>query len=274
MTATATAAAPRAAFAPVPTGHQLSAVGLLRSEWTKFWSLRSSWIVLLCTVVVGTGIGVIVAATYDGWAQGSGDHPIEITHLGVALSSLFIAVLGVLTMTGEYSTGSIRSTMAAAPKRLSVLWAKAAVFGGIVFVFYSAMVFGTFVVTQALLDGTDLGGVALSDPGVVRVLLGLVVLVTYMGLLGLGLGAILRNSAGAIGFYVGVIMILPNLALLLPWQWVRDVWPYTPGNTTDTLIQIDTANAALSLGESWAWTGGWLVLAFGLAAVLLKRRDV
>ena len=81
---------------------------------------------------------------------------------------MFVAVLGILTVTGEYSTGSIRSTMSAAPKRLSVLWAKAAVFGAVVAVLFTVMVFLTFFLTQALFSGTDLGGVSLSDDGVSR----------------------------------------------------------------------------------------------------------
>jgi ABC-type transport system involved in multi-copper enzyme maturation permease subunit len=109
---------------------------------------------------------------------------------------------------------------------------------------------------------------------VLRALFGYAAMIVYLALLALGIGAILRNSAGSIGFYIGVIMILPQLATLLPWNWVTDVTPYAPGNVPNTLLMVDPAGATLSVGESWLWMGIWLVVTYGLAGVLLKRRDV
>ncbi|MEU6860104.1 ABC transporter permease subunit [Glycomyces sp. NPDC046736] len=274
MTAAAMTERP-AAFTP-SANYKLSAAGLLRSEWTKLWSLRSTWIVLLCAVVFSAGLGALISGTIpveDVGISGAGD-AIEIAMSGVGLSSIFIAVLGILTITGEYSTGSIRSTMSAVPRRLSVLWSKAAVFGAVVAVLFTVMVFATFFLSQALLDGTALGGVSLGEDGVTRALFGYVAMIVYLTLLAIAIGSILRNSAGSIGFYIGVIMILPQLALLLPWEWVSDVTPYAPGNVSNTITYVDPAGQALGVGESWLWMGIWLVVAYGLAAVLLKRRDV
>lgn len=263
-----------AAYAP-PGNYKLSAAGLLRSEWTKLWSLRSTWIVLLCAVVFSAGLGALIAGSITAdQATGGADMAIGMSMSGVALASVFVAVLGILTVTGEYSTGSIRSTMSAAPKRLSVLWAKAAVYAAVVAVLFTVMVFLTFFLTQALFSGTELGGISLSDDGVMRALLGYSAMIVYLALLALGVGAILRNSAGSIGFYIGVIMILPQLATLLPWNWVADVTPYAPGNVSNTILQVDPAGSTLSVGESWLWMGIWLVVTYGLAGVLLKRRDV
>lgn len=273
MTAAAMTERP-AAFTP-SANYKLSAAGLLRSEWTKLWSLRSTWIVLLCAVVFSAGLGALISGTVPSDQGFAGaEEALGIAMSGVALSSIFIAVLGILAITGEYSTGSIRSTMSAAPKRLGVLWAKAAVFGAVVAVLFTAMVFVTFFLSQALLSGTDLGGVSLSDDGVLRALFGYVAMIVYLALLAIAIGAILRNSAGSIGFYIGVIMILPQLATLLPWEWVSDVTPYAPGNVSNTITYVDPAGQALGIGESWLWMGIWLVVAYGLAAVLLKRRDV
>ncbi|WP_460544540.1 ABC-2 transporter permease [Glycomyces halotolerans] len=262
-----------AVYAP-PTEYRLSGTGLLRSEWTKFWSLRSSWIVLVCAAVFGGGIAVAAAADYSGGAADFGMTAVDLSMFGVALSSVFIAVLGVLFVTGEYSTGSIRSTMAAAPRRTGVLWAKGAVFAAVVFAVYAPLVFATFFVSQALVSGTDLGGASLSDPGVFRALSGYVLTTVYLGLLGVAIGAVLRNSAGGISFYIGVILMLPELATMLPWEWVADVLPYTPGNAPNTIMAVDTTAATLSIGASWAWMGVWMLVSFGLAAFLLKRRDV
>jgi ABC-2 type transport system permease protein len=264
----------RAAYAP-PANYKLSAAGLLRSEWTKLWSLRSTWIVLLCAVVFSAGLGALISSSVpNDQAVGGADVALSFSMAGISLSSVFVAVLGILTVTGEYSTGSIRSTMSAAPKRLSVLWAKAAVFGAVVAVLFGAMVFLTFFMSQAILSDTELGSVSLSDEGVLRALLGWTAMIVYLALLALGIGAILRNSAGSIGFYIGVIMILPQLAGLLPWSWVDDVTPFAPGNVANTIAMVDTTGADLSLGQSWLWMGIWLVVTFGLAGVLLKRRDV
>jgi ABC-2 type transport system permease protein len=263
-----------AAYAP-SAEYKLSAAGLLRSEWTKLWSLRSTWIVLLCAVVFSAGLGALIAASIpDDQAIGGAEEALGFTMAGIALSSVFVAVLGILTVTGEYSTGSIRSTMTAAPKRLGVLFAKAAVYGAVVAVLFTAMVFITFFLTQALLGGTELGSVSLSDEGVLRALLGYGVMIVYLALLAVGIGSILRNSAGSIGFYIGVIMILPQLATLLPWNWVREVTPYAPGDVPNTVMLVDPSVAAVPLGASWLWMGIWLVVTYGLAGVLLRRRDV
>ncbi|THV25920.1 ABC transporter permease [Glycomyces paridis] len=263
-----------AVFAPSEK-YRLSAAGLLRSEWTKLWSLRSTWIVLLCAVVFSAGLGALIAASIPSeQATGGAETALGVSMSGVGLASVFVAVLAILTVTGEYSTGSIRSTMTAAPKRLSVLWSKAAVYAAVVAVLFTVMVFLTFFITQALFGDNGLGGVSLSDDGVLRALFGYAAMIVYLALLALGIGSILRNSAGSIGFYIGVIMILPQLATLLPWNWVSDVTPYAPGNVMNTIMLVDPTGAEVGLGESWLWMGVWLVVTYGLAAVLLKRRDV
>lgn len=283
MSATMLAESP-ATYSP-PRQFRLSGSGLLRSEWTKFWSLRSTWIVMICAALFGAGIAVAVAFDFTGSPPEAGEganapaapmNPLFALNVffGFQLASVFIAVLGALFITGEYTTGSIRSTMSAAPRRTGVLWAKTAVFGSIVLVVYSTLILATFYATQMILSDTEYGGLALSDPGVFRVLSGQVATTAYLGLLGLAVGAILRNSAGSISFYVGVILVLPMLMVELPWEWAGDIAPYTPGNVSNTLTTLDTTGATLSLGESWAWMGAWLIVSFGLAAVLLKRRDV
>ncbi|WP_100444465.1 ABC transporter permease subunit [Glycomyces xiaoerkulensis] len=272
---TATMAEEPAVFTP-PQQYRVSGPGLLRSEWTKFWSLRSSWIVLVCAALFGAGIGMAVAADFRFGAEPSVEGGVTGLDVlfGFGIGAVFIAVLGALFITGEYTTGSIRSTMAAAPRRTGVLWSKAAVFASIVLAVYAALVFATFFATQALLADTHLGGMSLSDEGVLRVLTGYVVSTAYLGLLGLAIGAILRNSAGSISFYIGVVLLLPELATMLPWDWVAEVTPYAPGNAPNTLTWLDTTGATLSVGASWLWMGIWTAVSFGLAALLLKRRDV
>ncbi|MEU6250805.1 ABC transporter permease subunit [Glycomyces sp. NPDC047010] len=272
MTAAAMTERP-AAYVP-KGGYRLTGAGLLRSEWTKLWSLRSTWIVLLCAVVFSAGLGALISASVPSDQGLAGpDMALNFAMAGVSMASVFVAVLGILTVTGEYTTGSIRSTMSAAPKRLGVLAAKAGVFGAVVAVLFTAMVFVTFFLSQALLDDPALS-VSLGDEGVMRALFGYVAMIVYLALLAIALGSILRNSAGSIAFYIGVIMILPQLATILPWDWVADVVPYAPGNVPNALVLVDTSAGTLGQGESWLWMGIWLVVAYGLAGVLLKRRDV
>jgi ABC-2 type transport system permease protein len=155
---------------------------VVRSEWIKFWSVRSTAVALSVAVVGFAGIGLLACAVGIGEGVVS---PAGMSMTGSILSTLVLGVLGVLVMTGEYSTGLIRATLSAVPRRLTVLAAKAMVFTTVSFatMFLTALV--TFVAGQAVIGD---GGMALTDDGVSRVLLGTVAYETGVGLLGLLLG--------------------------------------------------------------------------------------
>ncbi|MEJ3749220.1 ABC transporter permease [Actinomycetes bacterium KLBMP 9797] len=246
-----------------------------RMEWIKFWSLRSTIYTLAITVVVTVGFGALFASlvgTGDGDGPPVGD-PTSTSLNGVMLAALAMAVLGVLTTTGEYATGTIRATLSAVPQRLPVLWAKVAVFAAASFAFMLAAVFGAFLIGQAILSSRGLDSTALSDPGVFRAVIGAAVYLTGAGLIGLAVGGLLRNTAGAITVVVGALFLVPGLIQLLPASISDNVSPYLPSSAAESFMSVQTASGDLSPWAGLAVFLGYLVVLVAGAAGLLKRRD-
>ena len=247
---------------------------VVSSEWIKFWTLRSSWITLLSAfaalILIGTLIGYNTGKNFAGLAPE--DAAPSGAMQGYFLGQLLIGVLGVLFVSGEYSTGMIRSTLAAVPKRLPVLLAKAVVFGTIALVTMVVAALLAFTGAQAFLSHYGHGS-ALTDPGVLRVVVGTGVYLALIGLLGGALGWILRNTAGGIATLVGLLLVVPVLLEVLPWQWLKDIGKFLPGQAGGSFISSFQAPNTLA-----PWTGLgvfviWVLAALGGAAVLLKRRD-
>jgi hypothetical protein len=204
--------------------------------------------------------------------------PLDTTLIGVTLAQLAIGVLGVLVISGEYSTGMIRSTFAAVPKRLPVLWAKAGVYGAVTLVLTVPAMLIAFFSAQAILKGHSVNGhdiaLSISDPGVARAVIGGALYLTLAGLLGLGLGAILRNTAAAISAFAAILFVIPPLLNVLPSSWNNAISPYLPSKAGQAIMQI--GNPAHTLAP---WTGlglfaAYTAVAIIVAAVLLRRRDV
>lgn len=259
---------------------------VIRSEWIKIRSLRSTWYSLLATVVIIVGLGTLFSALRahrfnqdnGGIRPGPfggqfGLDPTLISLRGVFLAQLAIGVLGVLVITGEYSTGMIRSSLAAVPRRTPVLLAKALVFGIIALVVTGISALGAFLLGQLALKSTHLQA-SLSTPGAVRAIVGAGLYLTVIGLLGIGLGFLLRNTAGAIATFVGILLVLPLLANALPTPYSTDVSKYLPLNA-GTQILTTVNHDSTMLGP---WAGLGITALYALAALLagafmLKRRD-
>jgi ABC-2 type transport system permease protein len=250
------------------------------SEWTKLRSLRSTRWALLVTVLLIVGIGLLVCAVFEArWPNlDAGDrhrfltHPLRANLAGVGLAQLSIGVLGVLVISGEYSTGMIRSTFCAVPKRLPVLWAKAAVFALVTFVVSLPAVFIVFFAGQSILSSRHIQ-TSFSYPGVARVLVGAALFLTVMGLFGLGIGAIVRHTAGGIVTFVGIMFVLPPILGLLPSSWANSINPYLPSVAADTLWTVRPDANTLSPWAGFALFCGYAALSLAIAAVLLRRRD-
>lgn len=257
---------------------EVTAVRVVRSEWIKLRSLRSTVVTLVAALVVVIGLGVLATAVV-GNGSGSGGpggpgaggfDPTDITLSGVTLGQIIVGVLGVLAITGEYSTGMIRSTFSAVPSRLPVLWAKVVVFGGVIFVISLVAAMAAFFIGQGVL-GAD--GVTLGDDGVLRAVLGAALYMTGIGLLGLALGAILRHTAGAIGALVALILVLPTIAALLPGSWSEPLTKILPSNAGGVFMSAHPSSALLSPWVGLAVFVAWVVGALAVAAVLMRRRD-
>ena len=252
---------------------------VLRSEWTKLRSVRSTRWSLIAALGLTIGIAVLATAVFrNHWASMSigdraGFHPLELNLAGVQLAQLAIGVLGVLVVTAEYSTGMIRASMTAVPRRLPVLWGKAVVFGLTTLALSVPAVLVAFFAGQSVLAGGGIPHLGLHDPGVTRAVLGAGLYLCMVGLFGLGIGAILRNTAGGIATFAGAMFVLPPLMNVLPSAWNSAASPYLP---------LAAGQAVMSLGGSdhlAPWTGfalfcGYAGAALAVAAVLLRRRDV
>ncbi|MGY5033431.1 ABC transporter permease [Streptomyces sp. 900116325] len=249
---------------------------VLRSEWIKLRTVRSTSITLLTAVAAMVGLGMLVTHLRAGDLNARDLAHFDGAEVSLSMyrpAQLAIGVLGVLMFTGEYSTGLIRATLTAVPRRLSMLAAKAAVFTGVVLVLMTAASFAAFFGGQAVLSSAHAHlSMRLSDPGVIRVVFGTALYLTVVGLLGVALGAIIRSSAGAIATLVGILLVLPGLGALLPADWAQYIDPYLPSNAGQAVLSV-VPDPAMPPWTGLALFAGYTVVLLGIAAWLLKRRD-
>jgi ABC-2 type transport system permease protein len=250
---------------------------VIHSEWIKLRTVRSSWFVLGATVLGIVAIGLLVSyVTSAHWsamtASSRADfNPINQDLIGVNLAELTVGVLGVLAVTGEYGTGMIRATFAAVPRRLPVLVAKAGVLAAVTFAVCLVAVLVTFLGGQALLGSH---GISLGHPEAVRAVLGATLYLTVVGVMGIGLGFLIRSTAGGIATLLGLLLVLPIVAAALPGSGGRAVDRYLPSTAGRALFTMNGGHAMLS-----PWTGFGVFLLYtavvmAFAALALRRRDV
>ena len=255
--------------------------GVIRSEWIKLRSLRSTWYSLLAVVLIIDGLGTLFSAVRahrmenvigpDGKIIGI--DATQISLRGAFLAQLAIGELGALVITGEYATGMIRSSLAAVPRRQPVLWTKAAVFAATVLVVSLVATLLGFLLGQLALASTHQQA-TLSTPGALRAVIGSAVYLTLIGLLAVGLGFLIRSTAGAIATLVGIVLVAPLLANALPSPYSDDVIKYLPLSAGQRIIS--TLNPDPNQLAPWAGIGVtalYALAALVAGAVVLNRRD-
>jgi ABC-type transport system involved in multi-copper enzyme maturation permease subunit len=281
MTATAPVTPARGPADPA-AGRHAGFAGLLRAEWTKIRSVRSTVWTLVIFVVVCIGFTALIAwLTESNWfgpraaarnIRVLSDPVGFILGTGIGLGQLAIAVLGVLIITSEYSTGVIRASLLAVPRRLPVLAAKAVVFAVLLLVVTEIVAFCSFFVGSAILHAHV--PVALGDPGVTRAVIGAGLYLTVLGLLALAIGTMIRHTAGAISTIIGVVFVLPILTSLLPSSWGAHINAYLPEQAGTLITHThQTADDLLSPWQGFGVLCIWTVLALAVAAYLLEHRD-
>ncbi len=271
----------RGASAPA-AGGRAGFANLMRAEWTKIRSVRSTVWTLIIFVVVCIGFTALITWLTDShWngphaasrdASALSDPVGFILGTGVGLGQLAIAVLGVLVMTTEYSTGVIRASLLAVPRRLPMLAAKAVVFAVLLIVVTEIVAFCSFFVGSAILHAHV--PVSLGDSGVTRAVAGAGLYLTVLGLFALAIGTMIRHTAGAISTAIGVVFVLPILSGLLPGNWGAHINAYLP-EQAGTLI-THTREQSGDLLSPWQGFGVmciWTALLLAVAAYLLNRRD-
>ncbi|MBN0047170.1 ABC transporter permease [Streptomyces actuosus] len=254
---------------------------VLASEWAKLWSLRSTWITLGLGLLFLVAFGVIAASHYTSNLD-SGRHmdrdfatatAVSLSLSGTNFAQLALGVLGVLVTAGEYSTGMIRSTLAAVPRRLPVLWSKATVYGLVALVMATVGAFAAFLVGSRIVSGTP-AAMSLGHAGVVRSLLGAGLYLGMVGVIGTALGALLRSVAGGISVLVAALMLVPGLVSLLPSSWQGDIDSYLPSHAGESMFALTHDSTSLSPGAGLLVFLGWAALALAGAAYRLLRSDV
>jgi ABC-2 type transport system permease protein len=251
---------------------------VLRSEWTKLRSLRSTFWALAVTVVLGIGLGALISAvSAHGYAKFSPSEklswdPTGVSGAGMYIAQLAIAVLGVLCMTSEYSSGMIRTSLIVVPKRGRVLAAKSLVFAAVTFVVGEVTLFVAFFVGQALISGHAPHAV-LGDPGVARALVGGGLYLAALAVLSVAAGTLLRRPAAAITCMVAVLFVLPGVAQALPDSWqnpITEFWPTQAGS------QITSVYHAAHTLQPWPGFGVmclFTAIVYAIAWALLDRWD-
>jgi len=281
-----TAAAPGAPAAalPAPAGRGALARfgGLLLAEWTKIRSVRSTvWTLILfvvLTVGLTAGLTALVVGTWNrpGSAQGQATiiaDPVGfILGAGIGFSQLAICVLGVLLITAEYSTGVIRASLLAVPRRIPMLAAKIIVFAAVLIVLAEIVSFVSLAVGAALLHSKV--QVALGDPGVARAVAGAGLYLTVLGLFSLAIGAMIRHTAGGIATVIGVVLVLPIITRFLPGTVGAHINAYLPEQAGSLLYEAHRqASQLLTPWQGFAVFCAWTAVLLGLAGWLLVRRD-
>jgi ABC-2 type transport system permease protein len=275
MTTTTTTSA-----AAADTGTPLARFGdVLAAEFYKLRSVPSTrWTLLaaLASNVLLAALAAIFIPSRLSTADRRTTDAVRLSLAGLHLSQIAIGVLGALVITSEYGTGMIRASFAAVPRRRTVLAAKAIVFLTTATLAGIASCFAAFYVFQAFLSGQSGDAIksSIGDPGVARAVAGGGLYLAVLGMLGLGLGVLIRASAGTIATLFGLLFVPSILVSVLPSSWQDTVGKYLPMNAGEQIF-IATHHEAHSLS---AWTGFGVFALYAAAALaagflLITRRD-
>lgn len=265
------------------TRHSAGFGRLMQAEWTKIRSVRSTIWTLIVFVIATLGLTALftwltVHQMQNGHGVRRGDDlladPVSfILGTGLSLGQLAICVLGALTITTEYTTGVIRASLLAVPRRLPMLAAKAAVFAALIFVIAEVIVFCSFFIGKQLVH--PVVSVSLGQPGVTRAVIGAGLYLTVLGLFALAIGTLIRHSAGAIATVIGLVLVVPPLLSLLDsYDWGEHIHSWFP-TVAGGYITSDhqASDQLLSPWQGFAVFCGWTALLLIAGGYLLRRRD-
>jgi len=254
---------------------------IVKSEWIKFRTLRSTVWTLAITLLVMVGIATAFSALLASQGTETGaPSSLSVFSIAANMASLAVVVLGVLVITGEYSTGMIRSTLAAVPRRLPALWAKGVVLAVSIFVVSTVAVGISLGVMRLFLGAKGLAP-DVSDGETMRILWGTSLYLTAIALLAFAIGALLRHSAGALATVLGLLLVIESL-FQIPWKPLQLISPFLPGTAGSKILMPQEQITAMSQGAVGAvlgpWQGyavllAWVVILLSAASVLLRRRN-
>jgi ABC-2 type transport system permease protein len=249
-------------------------VRVVAAEWTKLRSVRSTLWTLASTVLVSIGLPALISLAVINSAKAPGNDfdAAGFSMVGLFLAQLIVGSLGVLVVCGEYSTGTIRASLSAIPQRLMLMVGKTLTFALVLLVMALVTCFAAFFLTQAILS-TKSYGVTLSHSGSLQVVVGGALYLVAVGLLGVGLGFVMRHTAAAISTVFGLLFVLPIVANFLPQSWQDHVVKYLPGQAGQAVFATRPQPHTMA-----PWTGltlffGYALLSLVIGGVMLRRRD-
>lgn len=274
MTATTTIT-PTTNTMPQTKTRGVRSIDVIRGEWIKFWSVRSTSVTLLASAAITIVFGMIFSAVAESEGQPPGPaafltDPVDVALGGVGLTEMIVGVLGVMFVAGEYSTGLIRTAFAAVGKRGRVLRAKSTVVAAATFAVSLVGTFGAVVAGQAVYAGSE-PTVPVTD--VLDIIASTSLYLTGIALIGVAFGFLFRSTAAGIGTLVGGVFIGPNLLNLLP-ESITDVFlKYLPSEAGAAMMARTTTPDMLSTGSAYAVFFAWVFGLLCLAGLLVNRRD-
>jgi len=278
-----------------------SFVGLLRSEWIKFWSLRSTIWLLICTAVAAVGVGTLTAwvrhTIFDSMieqaskggvtptaeelqasmGQGTGIDLYNLPNAGLQIAVLVLGSLAVLFLSSEFATGMIRSTMSATPKRLPVFAAKAIILAVVGYVLATVTGVITFLISLAIFSDLTVFKLSWDTEGVLQGVFTGGLYVAAVAIIGLSLAALLKSSAGGVTVLVGLLFVLDfagSFMQLIPGEFWKYVPQYLPSQAGGRFLAIGHVDGMLDPGIAGLVLLGWVVLLAVPALFVLKKRDV
>jgi ABC-2 type transport system permease protein len=259
-----------------PVARNLTMSGVLRSEWTKLRSVRSTWWLLSATVIVTVGVAVVLS---PGATSGKPAAAVPYTfarsaEYGSVLGQLTLLVLGVLVFTGEYQSGMIRASLSVVPRRLLLLWGKLGAFGGVALALSLASSVTAFVFGELVRQAHHgRARVWFGDPQVTRIVIGAGLVLAVTGICGLAIGAIIRNTAAGLSTVAALFFVLPLLLRIALPGSDQGFLRFMPSNAGSALWDAALSPTSLSPWTGFALLCGYAAALVAVAAWRLRRGD-
>ncbi|HEY5104597.1 MAG TPA: ABC transporter permease [Acidimicrobiales bacterium] len=251
---------------------------VIRSEWLKFRTVRSSITGVLVTFVLTIGLGALVTSllrahwsTTDAARRLTFD-PVATSLVGIIFAQFAIGVIGSLLITSEYSSGSIRTTLAAVPNRVQLVFGKLIVLVSTMFVVSEIACFITFLMGQAIFSGV-VPTASLSNGTVLRTVIFAGVYLTLLSALAFSLGLILRQSAATISVFVSILLVLPLILAFLPSSWQNEAMRFLPSEMGHAMTSIVPVAHDFGAWSALLVLFIYVVALFGVATTMMSRRD-
>ena len=245
---------------------------VVRSEWTKVRSIRSTTVTMAVTVVLVVGIGALICLAISHSHNPSVSDPTTASLAMLVLAQLVVGIFGVMAVTSEYASGTIRPSLMAVPRRTTFVLAKLLVIGAVCAAVGEIAAFAAFAAGQAILRGHT-ASASLGQPGVLRAVVGAGLYLTLLGLAGAGFGLLVRVTAGGISITVGLVFVVPIVLAFVPGHLGRDLQRYWPTTAGAQVFRVQSDSSSLAPWPGFAVLAVFVAILLVAGGYALNRRD-